>query len=50
MVAVISPVPLSDEAGLRIRRARSRGGFGSWARKRLDRPVQESLDKLRGDR
>lgn len=50
VVAVISPVPMSDEAGLRIRPAKRRGGFGSWPRHHLDRPVQESLDALRSDR
>lgn len=48
VVAVLAPAdrPLA----LRRREARVRGGFAQLARIRIDRPAQEHLDDLRGER
>lgn len=50
VVAVLVPPAQRGRASLRVRHARKRGGFASLHRARLDRPVQESIDELRGDR
>lgn len=47
VVAVLSPA--SAPPGLHVRAPRVRGGFADLARVRRERPVQESLDDLRGD-
>ena len=49
IVAVL--VPPSDRLGegLRIRSAKRVGGFAGLTRRRLDHPIQESLDDLRGE-
>lgn len=48
VVAVLAPVdrPLA----LRRREARVRGGFSHLPRLRIERPAQEHLDELRGER
>lgn len=48
VVAVLSPPARGP--GLRIRQPKTRGGFSQLPRVRRDRPVQETLDDLRGDR
>lgn len=48
VVAVLSPP--SRGAGLRIRQPKVRGGFSRLSRVRRDRPTQEVLDDLRGER
>lgn len=50
VVAVLIPPPASADASLRIRRATIRGGFRDLERARIDEPVQDVLDELRGDR
>jgi len=50
VVAVLLPVSKAERAGLRIRSATRRGGFSALSRARLDHPVQQTLDDLRGDR
>lgn len=50
VVAILVPPTQRGSASLRVRRARKQGGFASLRRVRLDRPVQESIDELRGDR
>lgn len=49
VVAVLVP-PAGRRETLRVRRARVRGGFAELGRVRLDVPVQEHLDDLRGER
>lgn len=49
IVAMLVP-PSGRRASLRVRPARVRGGFADLERVRLDVPVQEILDDLRGDR
>jgi prevent-host-death family protein len=48
VVAVLSPP--ARHVDLRIRQPRVRGGFSGLPRVRRDRPVQEVLDDLRGER
>lgn len=48
VVAVLAPA--AEPPRLRIRPPRTRGGFGELPRVRRDRPVQDALDDLRGDR
>lgn len=48
VVAVLSPP--TSRISLRIRQPKVRGGFARLPRVRRDRPVQESLDDLRGER
>lgn len=48
VVAVLSPP--SSGAALRIRRPKVRGGFAQLPRVERERPVQDILDDLRGDR
>lgn len=48
VVAVLSP-PARD-LDLRVRPAQVRGGFAQLTRVRRDRPAQEALDDLRGER
>jgi len=50
VVAILVPPGRRSPDSLPVRRARVRGGFATLHRIRLDRPVQESLDDLRGDR
>jgi prevent-host-death family protein len=50
VVAVLVPPARGPKASLRVRRAAVHGGFAGLPRAKLDRPVQESLDELRGDR
>lgn len=49
VVAVLVP-PGSRRESLRVRRARVRGGLADLERVRLDTPVQQILDDLRGER
>ncbi|PZF80691.1 type II toxin-antitoxin system Phd/YefM family antitoxin [Jiangella anatolica] len=48
IVAIL--VPPGSRPGLRVRPARVRGGLAELDRVRLDGPVQDLLDDLRGDR
>lgn len=50
VVAVLSPARDRNQADLRIRKARRRGGFASLERVRRTKPVQQSLDELREER
>ena len=50
VVAVLAPAGRAAGERLRVRRAVQRGGFGALPRTRLERPVAESLDDLRGVR
>lgn len=50
VVAILVPPPRQSLDSLRVREAKVRGGFSALRRVRLDSPVQESLDDLRGDR
>ena len=48
VVAILSPP--TETVTLRIRPARNRGGFADMPRVKLDHPIQETLDDLRGER
>lgn len=48
-VAILSPPPSSGTT-LRVRRPKVRGGFADLPRVERERPVQATLDELRGDR
>ena len=48
VVAVIGPAGRCPE--LRVRRARTTGGFASLPRVRIDTTAQDHLDELRGER
>lgn len=50
VVAVLVPPPRAGVASPRIRRATTRGGFAELERTRIQEPVQDALDDLRGDR
>ena len=50
VVAVLSPPASADPWPLSIRGPSRRGGFAALQRVRLDRPAQEALDELRGER
>jgi prevent-host-death family protein len=50
VVAVLVPPPRRPGAVLPIRRAAVKGGFADLPRVRLDHPLQDDLDDLRGDR
>lgn len=50
VVAVLVPPAQRARASAQVRRARRKGGFAALERVRIDRPVQESIDDLRGDR
>ena len=50
VVAALVPPPRAAGAALRIRRATVRGGFAGLTRTRIQEPVQDVLDELRGDR
>ncbi|MGH3924629.1 MAG: type II toxin-antitoxin system Phd/YefM family antitoxin [Pseudonocardiaceae bacterium] len=50
VVAVLVPPPRAAGVSLRIRRATVRGGFVNLERIRIQEPVQDVLDELRGDR
>ncbi|MEO7196070.1 MAG: type II toxin-antitoxin system prevent-host-death family antitoxin [Pseudonocardiaceae bacterium] len=50
VVAVLVPPPRAAGAPPRIRRATIRGGFAGLARIRIQEPVGNILDELRGDR
>lgn len=50
VVAILVPPQRQPLAPLRTRKARVRGGFQDLPRVRIDRPSQETLDELRGDR
>jgi prevent-host-death family protein len=50
VVAVLVPPPRRSGAMLRVRRATARGGFADLPRVRLNHPLQDDLDDLRGDR
>jgi hypothetical protein len=47
---VLVPPPRAAGASLRIRRATVRGAFADLERTKIQEPVQEILDELRGDR
>ncbi|PZS38930.1 MAG: hypothetical protein DLM62_11050 [Pseudonocardiales bacterium] len=49
VVAVLVPPPRAAGASLRIRRATVRGGFTELPRTRIQEPVQNVLDELRGN-
>lgn len=48
VVGILSPP--TEAITLRIRPARHHGGFSDMPRVKLDHPVQETLDDLRGER
>jgi prevent-host-death family protein len=50
VVAVLVPPSSSAASAVRQRPATRSGGFATLPRVRLDQPVQEVLDDLRGDR
>lgn len=50
IVAVLVPPAQRSGASIRVREARRQGGFTALTRTRIDRPAQESIDDLRGDR
>lgn len=50
VVAILVPPTDAPPSTLRIRRAVVRGGFADLMRTKLDHPVQETLDDLRGER
>jgi prevent-host-death family protein len=50
VVAVLIPPPREPGAALPVRRATARGGFARLPRVRLDHPMGDDLDHLRGDR
>lgn len=50
VVAALVPAPRAEVASVRIRRATRKGGFSELERFRVDEPVQDVLDELRGDR
>jgi prevent-host-death family protein len=50
IVAILIPPPRTTADALRVRRATVRGGFGELPRTRIQQPVQDVLDELRGDR
>ena len=50
VVAMLMPPPRAPGASLRIRRATVRGGFTELERTRIQEPIQDVLDELRGDR
>jgi prevent-host-death family protein len=50
VVAVLVPPARRSAATARVRKARRRGGFAALERVRIDGPVQESIDELRGER
>jgi prevent-host-death family protein len=50
VVAVLVPPSEADRVAPHIQPARIRGGWNELRQVRLDHPVQEDLDELRGDR
>ncbi len=50
VVAVLVPPPRAVSASVRIRRATVRGGFSDIERCRIQEPLQDVLDELRGNR
>ncbi|MQA63353.1 MAG: type II toxin-antitoxin system prevent-host-death family antitoxin [Actinophytocola sp.] len=48
VVAILVPPGQSGATTLRVRKARTRGGFGSLPRVRVEGTAQEALDDLRG--
>lgn len=50
VVAVLIPPQQRPLRPLRVRKATKRGGFTQLPRVHIDRPVQETIDELRGDR
>jgi prevent-host-death family protein len=50
VVAVLVPPGRRSSESLRVRGATVKGGFSTLCRAHLGRPVQESLDDLRGER
>jgi prevent-host-death family protein len=50
VVAALVPAPRAELASARIRPATVQGGFAELERFRVDEPLSEVLDELRGDR
>ncbi|WP_034274040.1 type II toxin-antitoxin system Phd/YefM family antitoxin [Haloechinothrix halophila] len=50
VVAVLVPPTQPAPTALRVRRAKYRAGFSDLPRVRIEQPVQQLLDDLRGDR
>jgi len=50
VVARLVPPGERPQRSLRVRKARASGGFSELSRVKLEVPVQESIDDLRGDR
>lgn len=50
VVAMLVPPSQPSRTSLRVRKARSRGGFTTLPRARIAGSVQDALDDLRGDR
>lgn len=50
VVAVLVPPQRKPGTPARVRPASIRGGFATLQRMRIERPVQDELDDLRGDR
>lgn len=50
VVAWLVPPVERPQRSLRVRKARASGGFSDLPRVKLQAPVQESIDDLRGDR
>ncbi|HYH30992.1 MAG TPA: type II toxin-antitoxin system prevent-host-death family antitoxin [Pseudonocardia sp.] len=50
VVAVLVPPQRGSGTPHRARRATVRGGFSALPRARIDHPVQDDLDEIRGDR
>lgn len=50
VVARLVPPTEQSLPPLKVRKARIRGGFSKLPRVKIDRPTQEIIDELRGDR
>ena len=50
VVAILVPPGGQERPALPVRRAAVIGGFGDLVRTKLDHPIQDTLDDLRGDR
>lgn len=50
VVALLVPPTQRSRDSLRVRKATKKGGFATLRREQRVRPVQESIDELRGER
>jgi prevent-host-death family protein len=50
VVAVLGPPPPAITTEVRMRQATIRGGFDQLPKVKLEHPIQETLDDLRGER